>query len=188
MNERIISFSLDCNWFFFLLYTGGSRILVKKFWFIDTCQWTGETPYFESLDGYLEVIHLWCVQWWANPAMFKSKSKSKSKSGPIFKSKSKSKSTNPDLKIRLAHYGQGGFVDLKFSNPNPAMFKSNPNPNPPLRKKLKSKSKSTVPKKLKSNPNPNPLDLAKVVKSGFKSKSGFGFAHHWVRYMFITSQ
>ncbi len=31
----------------------------------------------------------------------------------------------------------------------------------------------------KSNPNPNPLDLGKVAKSGFKSKSGFGFARHW---------
>ncbi len=32
----------------------------------------------------------------------------------------------------------------------------------------------------KSNPNPNPQDLGKVAKSGFKSKSGFGFARHWM--------
>ena len=38
------------------------------------------------------------------------------------------------------------------------------------------KAKSTLSKKFKSNPNP--ANLAKVIKSGFKSKSGFGFAHH----------
>ena len=79
--------------------------------------------------------------------------KSKSKSAPLkmVKSKSKSKSdllqncqiqirefksisTNPDLKIRWAsakvelHFGGAGFVDLKFSNPNPAMFKSKSSP------------------------------------------------------------
>ncbi len=46
-----------------------------------------------------------------------------------------------------------------------------------LLKKLKSKSDSL--KMYKSNPNPIPLDLGKVATSGFKSKSGFGFARHW---------
>ncbi len=68
------------------------------------------------------------------------------------------------------YIGGGEFVDLKSLNPNPAIFKSKST----VLKKVKSKS--TISKKFKYNPNL--ADLAKVAKSGFKSKSGFGFAHH----------
>ncbi len=68
------------------------------------------------------------------------------------------KLSNPNPGVHILNFAEGGFMES--SNPNSRIFKS----------------KSTISKKFKSNSNP--VDLAKVVKSGFKSKSGFGFAHH----------
>ncbi len=100
----------------------------------------------------------------------------------------KSKSTNPDLKIRWA---PANFKLHCINNSNITLeevdlwiwnlqiqIQQSSNPNPPLWKKLKSKS--TISKKCKSNPNPPDLAKAKVGKSAFKSKSGFGFARQWL--------
>ena len=48
---------------------------------------------------------------------------------------------------------------------------------PSKKAQIQIQSKSTALKIFKSNPNP--VGFGKLVKSGFKSKSGFGFAHHW---------